>query len=131
MASVSILVVDDDAAIRAAMCRTLRLEGYLVDEAADGARALPLLETGTTDLLITDILMPNLDGLELISLVKQAHPELRILAMSGGGPFGHLDILNVASKLGADSTLTKPFSSEQLLAKVSVLVEAAPVAGPR
>ena len=118
----AILVVDDDDAFRDSLCRVLRAEGYTVEAAADGRRAMHLLVAEPPDLVITDILMPERDGLELMAEVKKANPAIKILAMSGRGGFGRLDVLSLARRLGAHATLAKPFDQEQLLAEVEALL---------
>ena len=115
----SILVVDDDRAFREALCRALRAAGHAVEEAADGIQALRIAAAEPHDLLITDLIMPNRDGIEVIMAVKQAHPALRILVISGQAKVGPLDLMEVAARLGADATLAKPFSTEQLFAKIA------------
>jgi CheY-like chemotaxis protein len=122
MTTTSILVADDDDAFREALCRALRAAGHAVEEAADGTQALRILAADTPALLITDLIMPNQDGIELVITAKQAHPGVRILAISGRASFGPLDLLSLAAKLGADATLAKPFSTEQLLDKVAELM---------
>jgi DNA-binding response OmpR family regulator len=101
--------------------RALRAEGHAVEIAADGAQALQRLKVQTPDILITDIIMPNGDGIELITAVKKAYPAVRILAMSGRGTLGKLDLLDLAAMLGADAILAKPLAPEELLAKVAEL----------
>jgi DNA-binding response OmpR family regulator len=120
----AILLVDDDELFRAAVCRSLRAAGHAVEEAADGKQALKLMAAVTPNILITDILMPNTDGIELTGAVKRAHPSVRILAISGRGALGTVDLLKLASMLGADATLSKPFAPEQLLEKVAALESA-------
>jgi DNA-binding response OmpR family regulator len=117
----AILLVDDDELFRTAVCRSLRAAGYAVEEASDGKEALKFIAAEAPDILITDILMPNTDGIELIGAVKRAYPGVRILALSGRGRLGSVDLLNLASMVGADATLSKPFAPEQLLAKVAAL----------
>jgi CheY-like chemotaxis protein len=117
----SILVVDDDELFRAVVCRALRDAGHAVEEAVDGAQALRVIQAETPDLLITDILMPNRDGIELIAAVRQDHPGVRMLAISGRRHLGTVDLLDLAARLGAHDTLEKPFSTEALLEKVAAL----------
>jgi CheY-like chemotaxis protein len=117
----SILLVDDDDLFRAAISPALRAAHHLVEEAVDGAQALRILKAGTPDILITDIFMPNRDGIELIAAVKQAHPAVRIMAISARQNLGMVDLLNLAERLGAHATLAKPFTTEQLLEKLAEL----------
>jgi CheY-like chemotaxis protein len=117
----AILLVDDDELFRTAVCRLLRAAGYAVEEASDGKEALKFIAAEVPDILISDILMPNTDGIELIGAVKRAHPGVRILGISGRVHLGSVDLLNLATMVGADATLSKPFAREQLLEKVATL----------
>jgi|HubBroStandDraft_6_1064221.scaffolds.fasta_scaffold1363473_2 CheY-like chemotaxis protein len=117
----SILLVDDDELFRAVVCPALRAADHAVEEAVDGAQALRLLKAETPDILITDIFMPNRDGIELIAAVRQAHPAVRIMAISARQNLGMVDLLNLAERLGAHATLAKPFTTEQLLEKLAEL----------
>ena len=108
------------------MCRSLRAAGHAVEEAEDGKEALKFIAAEAPDILITDILMPNTDGIELTSAVKRAHPGVRILVISGRRQLGSVDLLKLASMLGADATLSKPFAPEQLLELVAALEGARP-----
>jgi CheY-like chemotaxis protein len=130
MGSTSILVVDDDAAFTAAVSRVLRGAGYRVLEASNGTKAQQIVKTEKPDILITDIIMPDGDGIELINAVKWRHPAIRILAISGRGNLGPLDLLKMASMVGADATLGKPLSPEDLLAKIADLVALGPGSYP-
>jgi CheY-like chemotaxis protein len=122
MSAASILVAESDAGFRTAICRALRTGGYTVGEACDGAQALYALRTRTSDLLITDIVMPSLDGFELISAAKREYGSLQIIAMSSPGRIAGLDLLGVAMTLGANETLAKPFTTHQLFEAVERLV---------
>jgi CheY-like chemotaxis protein len=116
-----VLVVDDDGAFRAACCRALRGGGHAADEAMDGGHALRLIALSQPDVVVTDMLMPERDGVELIRTVKQHWPAVRILAISGRGAFADFDILKLASMVGADATLAKPLSGDELLEAVGRL----------
>lgn len=118
----SILVVDDDAAFRAAVSRALTGAGHRVDEAADGRQALKVVRAAQPDVVVTDIIMPDSDGIELIAALKKAHAGVRVLAISGRGNMGPLDLLKMASVVGADATLAKPLSGDELLEAVEQLV---------
>ena len=130
MGSTSILVVDDDAAFRAAVCRVLTGAGHKVAEAKDGARALEFLKSERPDILVTDIIMPDGDGIELINAVKWRYPTMRILAISGRGNLGPLDLLKMAAMVGADATLAKPLAPEDLKSRIAALVALGPGAYP-
>lgn len=117
----SVLVVDDDSAFRTVCCRILCNAGHTADEAVDGGHALRLIRLNLPDVIVTDMLMPDRDGVELIRTVKQHWPSVRILAISGRGAFAEFDILKMAGMVGADATLAKPLSGEELLEAVGRL----------
>jgi two-component system, chemotaxis family, chemotaxis protein CheY len=114
----SILIIDDDASVRDSLRRTLHKEGYTILEASEGREGLKQLEHSLADLILLDMFMPDKDGLETIGELRRTHPGIRIIAMSGGGFKGTVDVLHVATKLGARRTLAKPFTREQLLEAV-------------
>lgn len=119
MKQLSILVVDDEETIRNLVEILLVNRGHKASTAADGKSALRKLSEQHFDLVITDIIMPDMDGIEIISSVKKMRPEVRILAISGGG--GHLpsrDCLRIAKLIGAHVTLAKPFKESQLLESI-------------
>ena len=122
----AILLVDDDEPFRTSVCRALRAAGYAVEAAADGKEALKFIAAETPDILITDILMPNMDGIELTNIVKRAHPDVLILAISGPRLLVSLDLLSLASRLGADAIFSKPFAPEQLLEILATLNRSQP-----
>ncbi len=105
-----ILLVDDDELLRNVLALTLRKMGHVVIEARNGREALELSADGLPDLLITDLIMPEKEGLETITTIRQIHPTVKVIAMSGGGRGDATDYLNVARLLGADRTLQKPFT---------------------
>lgn len=119
----SILVIDDEVSQRQFVARALEKQGHAVAEAADGAEALKILADCTIDLVITDLLMPETDGIETIMALRQLYPATKIIAISGGGEYqSGTDFLRAAESLGADCTLTKPFEFKQLLPAVAALV---------
>ena len=116
----SILIIDDDDSLRDSLRRTLHKEGYAIVEASGGRRGLQHLQSQPVDLVLLDMFMPDKDGLETIGELRRLHPGLRVIAMSGGGFKGTVDVLHVAKMLGARQTLTKPFTREQLLEAVEL-----------
>ncbi len=114
----SILVIDDDEQVRDVVCQMLKGAGYEVAQASDGKIGVNLYKNVPADLVITDILMPNEDGLEAITELKKDFPDVKIIAMSGGGRVVNSDFLNIASSFGAMKTLKKPFDKEELLSAV-------------
>ena len=117
--ALSILVTDDEDSIRNLLVSWLQRFGHDVSSAGNARDALRYAAKQTFDLVITDIVMPDGDGFELIGVFRKKQPAARILAISGGGKFLQgADCLNVARGLGADAVLMKPFSWEQLQAAV-------------
>jgi CheY-like chemotaxis protein len=113
---VVILVADDDGPARHLVVRYLEKAGYQAAEAATGKEALAVLAAGGVDLVITDMYMPDVDGIELIVRSKREVHCPRFIAMSGGGQ--HTDtetVLDIAVRLGAAAVLSKPFTQEELL----------------
>jgi DNA-binding response OmpR family regulator len=118
-----ILVVDDDEGIRSFLKRKLGQAGHDVSAAESGVAASQLMRESHFDLAITDIIMPEKDGLEtIIELRATKCPSMKIIAMSGGGIGLAKDYLHVARQLGADATIAKPFDFEDLLNIISSLV---------
>lgn len=120
-----ILVVDDDPAVRIAISWALRETGHEVMMAGNGKEAIELLKTGELpDLVITDILMPKMDGLELISALQARWPQMEVIAISGGGFFCGSDLfLGLSQKCGAARILEKPISSPELQAAVREVLD--------
>lgn len=110
-----ILVADDNDQVRALLARILKRTGYEVLEARNGEDALHLYSQRPADLVITDIFMPEKEGLETIRELRQRHANVRIIAMSGGGRGSARDLLNIAQVLGAESVLAKPFTTMEVL----------------
>lgn len=110
-----ILIVDDDEQIIRAIKKILTRNNYDTDTAENGQVALDKLAQNNFDLIITDIIMPQKEGIELIRDLRKNYPDLPVIAMSGGGRVEPENYLDVAQKLGADCMLKKPFSTEELL----------------
>jgi len=109
------LVVDDDRLTRTITVHLLGRDGRIVTEACNGREALRMLAVDTEiDTLVTDVLMPEMDGLELIQAARKLRPGLRIVAISGGGKRVKLDLLPAARSLGADASFQKPLSQEMI-----------------
>jgi two-component system, chemotaxis family, chemotaxis protein CheY len=112
----TILVVDDDASIRRMLVRILAGAGHEVTEAKGGREALRLFRAHHPAIIITDILMPEGEGIETIATLRREAASVAIIAMSGGDAAGYMGYLDFASKLGADATLAKPFRPTELIA---------------
>ncbi|MCP4004202.1 MAG: response regulator [bacterium] len=109
-----ILVVDDDAQIRGVIRGMLETMGHEVHEVSDGMHATVAYREKPADLVITDIYMPDKEGLELILELRTEFPDVKIVAVSGGGGAFDLEPLETAQNLGVCATLNKPFRSEEL-----------------
>lgn len=117
-----ILIIDDDGDLRSTMRRILEKDGHRVREAADGAEGISLFREQIPDLVITDLIMPEKEGIETIQELSAEAPDVPILAVSGGGAVGPGGPLMDAELLGATATLAKPFSVETLQEKVRSLL---------
>jgi CheY-like chemotaxis protein len=113
-----ILVIDDEELIRETIRMKLELSGHVVIEAANGVEGLRALEDGLFDLVVTDIIMPEQEGIETIRKIRHRDPQVAIIAISGGGRGRNYQFLDIAKKLGANEALSKPFTGSQLLALV-------------
>jgi two-component system chemotaxis response regulator CheY len=119
-----ILVVDDDNAILSMVCSILARIGHTVLTASNGKECLAQLESGRPDLVLTDLFMPDMDGMETIAAVQDRWPGVKIMAMSGGGANpSSVDFLDLAGHLGADQTIRKPFNFKQLIEAVNQVLE--------
>lgn len=107
-----VLVIDDDANIRRVLARLIEREGHTVVEAEDGKVALRRFVGDPADLVISDIYMPEMDGIELLMRLRETFPEARLVAMSGGGAIAAQYVLDAAKALGAIAVLEKPFDVE-------------------
>ncbi len=120
-----ILVVDDEPNTRSSLKRFLNLSNYDIMVAANGIEALQLYADNTFDLVITDILMPEMDGLEFIQELRQHYNDVKILVMSGVFEIDgiYINCLKHAKMIGADKVLEKPFSTSVLLESIDNLLQ--------
>ena len=116
----SILIIDDNAALREVLRVGLETAGHSVREMRNGRDGILAFRKEPYDLVITDIYMPERDGLELIEALRRTHPQVKILAMSGAS--GTMDYLNKARSLGAAMVIRKPFVMPMLLKAVAELL---------
>jgi CheY-like chemotaxis protein len=114
----SILIVDDDRLTRKAFRRIFERAGYAVLEACDGNEAIRQYDSYNPDLVVTDIIMPEKDGIEALFEIKQKDNDAKIIAVSGGGRIAPGNYLDVAKKLGAIATFEKPVKPEILLTAI-------------
>lgn len=113
-----IFLIEDDPLVREAFELILASDGHRVSSAADGASGLRQIEQGRYDLVITDIMMPEKDGVEVINALRKSHRDLPIIAVSGGARGSATDYLHIAKVLGAVEVLSKPIGAKELLAAV-------------
>ena len=117
-----ILVIDDDDLLRRVVEKVLILGGHQVLAAADGALGMAIFRKERPEIVVTDIIMPEQEGLGTIMMMRRERPEARIIAMSGGGRMGNLDVLEAAHALGSDEVIAKPFLPRDLLDLINRLV---------
>lgn len=117
-----ILIIDDDHAVRLTVQVILEREGHEVVCASDGNQGLGAFASVSPQLVITDIIMPNKEGLETIMQIRARDATTPIIAMSGGGRVGNADFLKMAAKVGANEILAKPFERHDLTAAVRRLL---------
>lgn len=119
-----ILVIDDDIQFNKMVCMILDNAGYEVRSAHDGVEGLQLFMKERPDLVLTDLYMPEKEGLETIMELRQADNNIKIMVMSGGSPHMNMtEMFNMAGMFGADATLPKPFDITIFLQKVEELLE--------
>jgi len=112
-AKASILVVDDEESVLTVVRSVLERAGYAVLVASNGLAAMNILKKEKCDLVLTDIVMPEQEGIETFQKIKHTYPDMKVIAMSGVP--SRLDYLHLAHRLGANGTLEKPFTSNELL----------------
>ena len=110
-----ILVIEDHKDFRETLTEMLRTAEHEVSAVGNGREALELLASDSFDLMVTDILMPEVDGIELLTAIRKARAELPVIAISGGGSMPASLALSLSTSLGADAVLYKPFYSGELL----------------
>lgn len=123
-----ILVIDDDPIVRNTIGRILGRKGYELLFAGDGREGLKLFESEHPDLVITDVIMPEKEGIETIRAMRTLRQDASIIAISGGGRLGNADFLSLAAKFGAREIIPKPFDPSELTDSVARCLEPA---GPR
>jgi len=115
----SILLIEDDISMRTMIIDYFAKKNFLLSAASCGSEALRLIKEKRFDLVITDIIMDNQDGLEVIRVIKNSYPEIKVIAISGGGKLSAEIYLKIASLLGAISIFQKPFSMNDLFREIS------------
>lgn len=117
-----ILVIDDDTQLRTLLVRVLDQAGHEVVDAENGRLGLAAAEEFHPEVVVTDIVMPDQEGLETIQALVKDRPGLPIIAMSGGAAYGSGAYLQIAQKLGAAATLRKPFDPADLVQAVDAVL---------
>lgn len=118
-----ILIVEDENDLREMLKVSLARKKFTVLEAGNGKDAIIHFKPAVTDLVITDLIMPEEDGLKVIMRLREIKPSLKIIAISGGGKAGPASYLNLAKALGADAVYSKPFSVNEMIKKIEELLE--------
>ena len=117
-----ILIIDDEIRIRSMLRQMLERTGHEVVDAPDGDAGIKLYRNGPADLVITDLIMPEKEGLETIMELRCDFPDVKIIAISGGGRVGPTGYLEVTKKLGAQRIFAKPFAVKEILQAVHELI---------
>jgi DNA-binding NtrC family response regulator len=123
MPSCSILIVDDEPGIRELLCMMMVSAGHTAVAAEDGIQAPKVMAAQHIDIVITDLLMPERDGLEFITEIRKLYPKVKIIAMSGGGHIARDSYLRIAKNFGAHFLLEKPFSQAGVLGAIDAVLK--------
>lgn len=118
-----VLIVEDDKELREMLKMSLQRRGFAVQEAENGKEAISHFKPLLTDLVVTDLIMPEEDGLKVVIKLRELKPTIKIIAISGGGKVGPGSYLNLAKALGADAIYSKPFSIKDLIVKIEQLLD--------
>ena len=117
-----VLIIEDDNELREMLKLSLARKRYIIQEAENGKDAINHFKPAVTDLVITDLIMPEEDGLKVIMKLKEIKPSVKIIAISGGGKAAPGSYLNLAKALGADAIYSKPFSVSTMIGKIEELL---------
>jgi DNA-binding response OmpR family regulator len=117
-----ILLVEDEDGLRKLLRLNLTTMGYEVSEATNGKEALAIQESEPADLILTDLVMPEKEGIETIGEIRKKYPTAKIIAMSGGGRASAENYLKIAKIMGADLVIAKPFSFQDLETAIATLL---------
>lgn len=123
----TVLVIDDEPLLVSTWCEALAEEGFIVQGCVDGFKALLAFERERHDVIVTDLIMPDVEGIEIIRRARALAPSVRVLAVSGGGcHWPATTLLRWARNVGADAALPKPMSIDALVASVRALCDIKP-----
>jgi len=117
-----VLIVEDDKELREMLKLALLRRNFTVLEAENGKVAIAHFKPLITDVVVTDLIMPDEDGLKVVIKLRELKPSIKIIAISGGGKVGPGSYLNLAKALGADATYSKPFSINEVVFKIEQLL---------
>jgi len=118
-----VVVIDDQEPIRRIVRRALEQAGHQVLDAEDGELGLQLLERHAVDVVLSDIFMPGMDGIQMLRQIRKQYPAVKVIVMSGGDSSGMLDLRRDAELLGAVKSLSKPFTTHEIVAVVNSVLE--------
>jgi DNA-binding response OmpR family regulator len=118
-----VLIVEDDKELREMLKLALLRRNFTVMEAENGKAAIAHFKPLVTDVVVTDLIMPEEDGLKVVIKLRELKPSIKLIAISGGGKVGPGSYLNLAKALGADATYSKPFSISELVLKIEQLLD--------
>jgi CheY-like chemotaxis protein len=118
-----VLIVEDDKELREMLKMMLLRKNFTVLEAENGKAAITHFKPTLTDVVVTDLIMPEEDGLKVVIKLRELKPSIKIIAISGGGKVGPGSYLNLAKALGADAIYSKPFSLNDLVSKIEQLLD--------
>jgi CheY-like chemotaxis protein len=119
----TVLIIDDDPGMLDSLATLLDSRGFRVLTASNGVRALQVIRESAPRVVLTDILMPGQDGIEIIRAIRRAHINVKIIAMSGGARIDKMDLLRYARLLGADATISKPADTDELVQLLQSFVQ--------
>jgi DNA-binding response OmpR family regulator len=117
-----ILIIDDDIQFNRMLKQTLEKQGYEVTTAQNGREGIQYYQKNPMDLVVTDLIMPEKEGVETIMELKRNYPDVKIVAMSGGGRIKSEDLLRIVEGIGVDATFSKPFEREDFLNTIKNLL---------
>jgi len=121
-----ILIVDDDPQVRSLLTERFQKAGFEAFSAENGRQGMKMLSTSLPDVVITDLIMPEQEGIETIMQLRRDYPQIKIIAISGGIRGGTVNFLSAARELGASKVYKKPFQFQELLAGVHELLGTTP-----
>lgn len=121
-----ILLVEDNELVRRSLCALLVRSGFEVDEAVDGEESIDLFQRNKYDLIVTDLFLPKMSGIKVVTELRRLSPEVPIVAISGGGCLGREFLLGEAEKLGADAVFGKPIENAEFVGEIRELLASKP-----